>query len=176
MKEKLKFDETSDSFIGITSKYLPVYKDFIQFWNETISICDSSDFENELEIEEISSLFKLWNKNKNTLSEENIIKILKHFFSSEIIEDKFILNVTSSIWNKSNDIENSILYIKEQIKINHKLSLISFDDIYSFYDKHCINNSIKFIVSKRYFEKYLYYKFSDYILYEKFIKVEWADI
>ena len=38
-------------FNGITSKYLPVYKDFIQFWNETISICDSSDFENELEIE-----------------------------------------------------------------------------------------------------------------------------
>ena len=175
-KEKLKFDEASDSFIGITSKYLPVYKDFIQFWNETISICDSSDFENELEIEEISSLFKLWNKNKNTLSEENIIKILKHFFSSEIVEDKFILNVTSSIWNKSNDIENSILYIKEQIKINHNLSLISFDDIYSFYDKHCINNSIKFIVSKRYFEKYLYYNFSDYIVYEKFIKVEWADI
>lgn len=175
LKEKLKFDETSDSFIGITSKYLPVYKDFIQFWNETISTCDSSDFENELEVEEIFSLFKFWTKNRNTLSEENIIKILKHFFPSEIVEDKFILNVTSSIWNKSNDIDNSIVYIKEQIKTNHKLSLISFDDIYSFYYKYCINNSIKFIVSKRYFEKYLYYKFSDYIVYEKFIKVEWAD-
>ena len=175
LKEKLKFEEASDSFIGITSKYLPVYKDFIQFWNETIYICDSSDFENELEVEEVSSLFKLWSKNKNTLSEENIIKILKHFFLSEIVEDKFILNVTSSIWNKSNDIENSILYIKEQIKTNHNLSLISFDDIYSFYYKYCINNSIKFIVSKRYFEKYLYYKFSDYIIYEKFIKIEWIE-
>lgn len=175
LKEKLEFEEASDSFIGITSKYLPLYKDFIEFWNETISICYSSDFENELEIEEICSLFKFWSKIKSTLSEENIIKILKHFFASEIVEDKFILNVTSSIWNKSNDIQNSILYIKEQIKTNHNLSLICFDDLYNFYHKYCTNNSIKFIVSKRYFEKYLYYNFSEYIVYEKFIKVEWVD-
>jgi hypothetical protein len=114
-------------------------------------------------------------KGKSILSEENIIKILKHFFSSEIVEDKFVLNVISSIWNKSNDIEKSISYIKEQIKENHKLSLISFDDLYGFYNKYCSNNSIKFVVSKRYFEKYLYFKFSEYIVYEKFIKLEWVD-
>lgn len=174
LKDKIKFDEESDSFIGITSKYLPVYKDFIQFWSETITISSSLDFENEIEIDEISSLFKLWTKSKSILSEENIIKILKHFFSCEIVEDKFVLNVTSSIWNKSNDIENSISYIKEQIKENHKLSLISFDDLYGFYNKYCSNNSIKFVVSKRYFEKYLYFKFSDYIIYEKFIKIGWV--
>jgi hypothetical protein len=76
-KTKFQFDETSDSFIGITSKHLPVYKDFIQFWNTTIHTSISSDFEDELEIDEISSLFKLWNKSKNILSEENIIRILK---------------------------------------------------------------------------------------------------
>ena len=174
LKDKIKFDEDTDSFIGITSKHLPLYKDFIQFWNGTIS--DSSpDFENELEVEEISCLFKLWSKNKNTLSEENVIKILKHFYASEIFENKFVLNVISSIWNKSNDIDNSISYIKEQIKTNHKLSLISFDDLYSFYHKYCSNNSIKLIVSKRYFEKYLYYKLSEFIVYEKFVKMEWID-
>jgi len=175
LKDKITFDEDTDSFIGITSKYLPLYKDFIQFWNETITNSSSIDFENEVEVEEVSSLFKLWSKNKNTLSEENIIKILKHFFSSDNVEDKFIFNITSSIWNKSNDIEKSINFIKEQIKTNHKLTLISFDDIYSFYHKYCNNNSIKFIVSKRYFEKYLYYKFSEYIVYDKFIKIEWVD-
>jgi hypothetical protein len=176
IKDKITFDEDTDSFIGITSKYLPLYKDFIQFWNETITISSSIEFENEFEVEEISSLFKLWSKNKNTLSEENIIKILKHFFSSDIVENKFILNIISSIWNKSNDIDNSINYIKEQIKVNHKLSLISFDDLYSFYHKYCSNNSIKFIVSKRYFEKYLYFKFYEYVVYEKFIKIEWINI
>ena len=175
LKDKIQFDEESDSFIGITSKYLPVYKDFIQFWSETITTSTSPDFENEIEIDEISSLFKLWTKSKSILSEENIIKILKHFFSSEIVEDKFVLNVISSIWNKSNDIEISIPYIKDQIKENHKLALISFDDLYGFYHKYCSNNSIKFVVSKRYFEKYLYFKFSDYIVYEKFIKFEWVD-
>jgi hypothetical protein len=151
---------------------LPVYKDFIEFWNTTILVSISSDFENELEIDEISSLFKIWSNSKNALTEENIIRVLKHFFSSEIIEDKYVLNVTSNIWNKCNDIENSITYIKEQIKENHKLSLISFDDLYNYYQIFCNNNFLKFIVSKRYFEKYLYYKFSHYIVYEKFIKID----
>lgn len=171
-KLKFIFEESSDSFIGITSKYLPVYKDFIEFWNTTILVSISSDFENELEIDEISSLFKIWSNSKNALTEENIIRVLKHFFSSEIIEDKYVLNVTSNIWNKCNDIENSITYIKEQIKENHKLSLISFDDLYNYYQIFCNNNFLKFIVSKRYFEKYLYYKFSHYIVYEKFIKID----
>jgi hypothetical protein len=175
-KTKIQFDENSDSFIGITSKYLPVYKDFIQFWGETIHNSYSSDFEDELEMDEISSLFKFWTKNKSILSEENIIKILKHFFSSEIVEKKFVLNVVSSIWNKSNDIENSILYIKQQIKEMCKSTLVSFDDLYGFYNKYCLNNSIKFVVSKRYFEKYLYYKFSEFIIYDKFIKIEWIDL
>ena len=50
------------------------------------------DFENELEIDEISSLFKNWSKSKNTLSEENIIRILKYFFTVEITDNKYILN------------------------------------------------------------------------------------
>jgi hypothetical protein len=175
-KAKFQFDETTDSFIGITSKHLPVYKDFIQFWNTTIHTSISSDFEDELEIDEISSLFKLWNKSKNILSEENIIKILKHFFETDIVENKYVLNITSAIWNKCIDIESSIPYIKQQIKENHTLSLISFDDLYNYYQKFSSNNTFKIIVSKRYFEKYLYYKFVDYIIYEKFIKLEWIDI
>jgi hypothetical protein len=175
-KTKFQFDETSDSFIGITSKHLPVYKDFIQFWNTTINTSISSDFEDELEIDEISSLFKLWNKSKNILSEENIIKILNHFFETDIVENKYVLNITSAIWNKCNDIEASIKYIKQQIKENHTLSLISFDDLYNYYQKFSSDKIVKIIVSKRYFEKYLYYKFVDYIIYEKFIKLEWVDI
>ena len=175
LKTSIEFDEESDSFIGITSKHLPLYKNFIDFWNTTITSTNSQEFENEIEIDEISSLFKLWCKNKITLSEENIIKILKHFFAYEIIEDKYILNITSSIWNKISDIENSLSFIKEQIIKEHNLSLISFDDIYNYYKSFCINNSFKFIVSKKYFEKYLYYKLSDYVVYEKFIKVEWVN-
>jgi len=176
LKTNVQYDEESDSFVGVTSKYLPIYKDFIEFWDSTIINSPSSDFENELEIDEISSLFKQWSKNRNVLSEENIIRVLKHFFSSEIIDDKYVLNITSTLWNKSNDIQCVIPYIKEQIKNNHTLSLISFDDIYNYYQKYSGGDlPLKFIVSKRYFEKYLYYKFADYIVYEKFVKPEWID-
>jgi hypothetical protein len=169
MKSKFQFDEEKDIFIGITSKYLPVYKDFIEFWNTTIVFLPCSDFENEIEIDEICSLFKFWSKNKNVLTEENIIRVLKHFFSLEVIEEKYILNISSTIWNKLTDIESSIQYIKDQIKQNYTLSLVSFDDLYNYYQNYCNINSFKFIVSKKYFEKYLYYKFSEYIVHEKFI-------
>ena len=175
LKIKFKFDETTDSFIGITSQHLPIYKDFIQFWNVTIESSKNSDFEHELEMDEISSLFKIWSKSKNILSEENIIRILKHFFDCEIIENKYVLHIKSNIWNKCNDIDNSIQYIKQQIKENHALSLISFDDLYNYYQKFCTINSLKFVVSKRYFEKYLYNKVNHFIVYEKFVTLEWLN-
>ena len=173
LKTKFLYDENSDSFCGIISKYLPVYKDFIQFWDETIIHSPSLNFDNEIEIDEISYLFKQWSKTKNILSEENIIKILKHFFLTEIIEDKYVLNITSTLWNKTYDIEQSIPFIKQQIMNVHKLSLICFDDLYNYYKIYCNNHSFRFIVSKRFFEKYLYFKFSEYIVYDKFIKIEW---
>jgi hypothetical protein len=174
--ESLNYDKETDYFIGVTSKYLPFYKDFLSFWESTITTTNSNYFENELEIDEISSLFKLWTKSKTVLTDEYILKILKYFFTNiEIAEDKFVLNITSNLWDKIADINNALPYIKNTIKTEHKLSLISFDDIYCYYQSYCTFNSMKFIVSKRYFEKYLYSKFVDYIVYEKFIKVEWIN-
>jgi hypothetical protein len=134
-------------------------------------------FDNELEIDELASLFKTWSKNTSnnlsngTISEENILKILIHFYPQiEIIEDKYVLNVSSNMWNKLNDIDKSLDYIKQQITTDHNLALISFDDAYNYYYKFCNLNSLPFLVSKRYFEKYIYFKLSDHIVYEKFIK------
>ena len=129
----------------------------------------------------MSFLFKVWAKNdplitNSTISEENIVKILKHFFPNiEIIEDKYVLNVSSKMWNKMSDIESSFSYMREQIKNEYKLALISFDDVYNYYCKFCYGQGMKNIVSKRYFEKYLYFKFSDHIVYEKFIETKWFD-
>ena len=182
LKTKYNYNEIDDSFIGITSKYLPVHSNFIHFWENNISINQNNElFEDEFEIDELCSLFKLWCKQSTEqlipnshISEENVLKILKHFFPTiEIIEDKYVLNVTSLLWNKTEEINNSFGYIKEEIKKDPNNTLISFDDAYNFYHKYCKLHNYKFVVSKRYFEKYLYYKIPNYIIYEKFIITSW---
>jgi hypothetical protein len=189
LKEKYIYSDSLDSFVGITSKYLPAYSDFIKFWENSIQIdavdsVNTSLFDNEIEVDELSSLFKVWAKEpktgnlltNGTISEENIVKILKHFFPNvEIMEDKYVLNVSSKMWNKIGDIEASFLYMREQIKNEYKLALISFDDAYNCYYKFCYGQGMKNIVSKRYFEKYLYFKLADHIVYEKFIETKWFD-
>jgi len=183
------YNETTDSFLGITSKYLPVHSDFIKFWENTIELNgnDSDNsilFDNEIEVDELSYLFKVWAKETTTehlmtngsINEENIVKILKHFFPNiEIIEDKYVLNISSKMWNKISDIESSFKHMREQIKNEHKLALISFDDAYNCYYRFCYGQEMKNIVSKRYFEKYLYFKLADNIVYEKFIETIWFD-
>lgn len=173
-----QYDEANDCFIGVTSKYLPIYKDFTKFWQNNIVTSQNDDFENELEIDEITTLFKGWNNShsRNFLSEESVLKLLKHFFPSvEIVEDKYILNITCVLWNKAEEINSSLDYIKEQIKNNNgELGILSFDDAYNYYQKFCSQKSKKIIVSKRYFEKYLYYKLADHVVYEKFIDATWS--
>jgi len=232
LKSKFQFEESTDSFTGITSRYLPIHSDFIKFWEKTIPPLDPplekvetkpplekvetkpplekvetnldkdlnpplnpplqnietldlapplQKVEDELEIDEICSLFKIWCKQTNetlmtngNISEENVIKILKHFFPNiEIIEDKYVLNTCCILWDKNKDIFDSFDYIKEQVKNEYKLALMSFDDAYNYYYKYCSLNSHKLIVSKRYFEKYIYFNLSKYVVYDKFIETGW---
>jgi hypothetical protein len=123
--------------------------DFIKFWENTITMHNKEketqpDFDNEIEVDELCGMFKLWKKNTSettvttgNISEENILKILKHFFPEvEIIEDKYILNITSILWDKITDIRNSFTYIKECSINDIKTSnFISFDDAYNYYYK-----------------------------------------
>ena len=188
LKETFTYDEDCDSFINITSKYLPIESDFIKFWEKTIVIDDQNNledninFEEELEVDELCTLFKNWVKQNSeefllssgNISEENVVKILKHFFPNvEIIEDKYVLNISCIMWNKTKDIVKSFEYIKNELNKNELVALISFDDAYNYYFKFCNSKSYKFIISKRYFEKYLYSKISEHIVYEKFIETEW---
>ena len=186
LKELYSYNESSDSFIGITSKYLPIQSDFIKFWESSIQVIEHNNnvqaFNFEIEIDELCSLFKFWTKLKSesissngNISEENVVKILKHFFPNiEIVEDKYVLNVSCVLWDKNSEIEQSFQYIKSQIKNDQALTL--FDDAYNHYYKFCNMNSHKSaVVSKRYFEKYLYFKLSDYIVYEKFIDNSWVN-
>jgi hypothetical protein len=73
LKEIFSYDEITDSFINITSKYLPIESDFIKFWEKTIIIDEQNTLvEEELEIDELCMLFKNWVKQQPTLTTSSI--------------------------------------------------------------------------------------------------------
>jgi hypothetical protein len=89
LKTKLKYDEANECFVGLTSIHLPLVSQFLKFWESTII---ESNEESEMDIEEISALFKSWS-NKN-INEALILDLIQHFYPDVVIENnKFILNV-----------------------------------------------------------------------------------
>jgi hypothetical protein len=184
LKEKYNYNESTDSFYNITSIYMPLVNVFLDFWDSNIIVESIYNEDNEFEIDELCTLFKKWNnKNKGNnanISEHNILKIIQHFYPNvEIVENKYILNIKCKLWDKWGDIESSLVSFKASQSINNSTvncCLFSFDTVYdyyfNFYNKNNVNDS-KYIVSKRFFEKYLYSNLSNFIEFEKFISSSW---
>jgi hypothetical protein len=158
-----QYDNNTETFQNISSSQIPFIKKFLKFWDETI-IDDERSFA-ELEVEEISNLFRKWlnlSKTKNSkycLTEWKILDVLFYFHPELAIgENKYVYNVRSLMWDKDCDIDNAIDAYSEQ----NTLDNTSLDDAYTFYCKfHTVeaSNSEKiqknFFVSKSYFDKYI---------------------
>lgn len=180
LKEKYKYEEETDTFHHITSKFLPIIHDFLTFWESTIIISNNPNDIHEIEIDELTTIFKYWIKqNQNicktngNLNDENTIKIINHFFPEiNIINDKYILNIYSVLWNKNTDINNSLDFIAYHFK-HTNANLLSFEEAYNYYWKFAADHIYKFVVSKKYFETYLQIHIPKYIVYEKFIITDW---
>lgn len=184
LQEKYKYDEKMDCFLDVTSKYLPIVADFIMFWerNMMTTIDEFTEFDYELENDEICKLFKLWvQKNKEECSssgiinENDIIKILSHFYPNvDIVERKYIMNISCSLWDKVNDISISLDEFKKQyvFEPTEEVTLIDFDKLYNYYCHFNVKDKY-FKVSKRFFEKYICYSLSDYIEYDSFLSTMW---
>ena len=148
--------------------------------NQTIP--GESDFEMELEIDEMCGLFKKWTQdNYNTCSsngnitEHDILKIINHYFPNIVIhENKYILHIRCSLWNKNSEIDASLeslkMYYKHISSSEGTTPLISFDEMYDYYLK---NRQTKFTVSKRYFEKYVSANMIQFIEFDTFISSSW---
>lgn len=176
--DRFDFDLTTDTFNNITSKFLPIHSDFIKFWENTITN-DNNKVYTELEVDEIVSLFKFWSKQPDiklmtngNINEDTVIKILSHFYPNiKIIEDKYIPNIFCCLWDKDDEIYKSLEYVKTEIKGDNCITLISFDELYNYYSKYCNLNSQKYIVNKRYYEKFLRCNFASYINEDNFIQI-----
>ena len=184
LKNRLQYNDTNDTFIKVTSKYLPQISKFLQFWENYITI--SNDWSNEYEIDELLSIFKNCYVSNELITEDEMLKIIKHFFSNtvDIIDNKFINNIKCNLWDKCEDISHFLEYYKKKtfsIKKNENLTddgIISIDDLYGSYQHYCnasmyVNKTHNMVVSKHYFEKYIAIKLKQFIQFEKFIGIEW---
>jgi hypothetical protein len=175
LREKFDYDEDKDSFLNLTSQYLPIEKEFLSFW-ETNIFCKEGD---ELEMEEICALFRVEDsspcKKPFLISEDYVLRIVRHFLKNiEIIDNKFFLNVACKNWNKQNDIISSFSFIREKLSVyqEQECFFLSLDEVYENYCFFCKEQKIKWVASKNYFEKFLLAKFSEFFVSNKCIKLE----
>jgi hypothetical protein len=193
LKGKLSFIELGDetnkepTFTNVTSKYLPSVSSFISFWNTHITILSGSgpgpNTDDEYEVDEIATLYKLSEFKNVSISDKDIIKMIHHYFSPqvEIIDNKYITNISCNLWSKQDDILNFLDVYKGSVNnIKKKNDLISFDELYKAYKSFCQakqlvdkDKRLLPIVSKQFFEKIVCQELSEYIKYEKFVSSSW---
>jgi hypothetical protein len=194
LKEKYIYDEEKDTFIGITSRHLPLAKCFLNFWDTNISVVENgtSLFKSDIELDEMVTLFKSWLKEKDTtinsnqilsvkssykgsVTERDIQRIIHHYKPHiQIIGNKYVTNVTCSLWNKVEDIKASFDSIKKELETNYTNDMVSVEELYDFYFKFKKETKSVLIVSKHFFYSYMTSVAipSNIIVYDKFIMVE----
>lgn len=180
-----RYIEVTDVFILVSSKRPEIQK-FIAFWEDTIQY-DECENDMEFEIDEICILFKKWclqkNESLSCMNSKEILGLIAHYFPyAEIENDKFIYKIRSSMWDKQMDIQIALENMKEKYRtpeLSERCSSpalnISIYDAYVMYCKYFSgeSNVHYHIVSKSYFEKYIFEHLSEYVIDDKFISCEW---
>lgn len=184
------YNESLDSFVGISCKYIPTIQLFIEFWEKNV-VCIDTEVNNELyeyEIGELNFLYKKWcmreNKNIKILNDSQILDLISYFYPAvEVVRDKYVYGIMCSLWNKQSEIDISLEKFKEDLKIQYQNIInvhynsyyisdvndnkikIGIYEAYIFYCKYNfgIHNTHEQNVNKTYFEKYVYEKLDPYI-------------
>ena len=172
------YNSEIDSFIGLSSQYLPKIKLFLEYWTDNVSILEiETDY--DFEISEIILLFKLWvNNNYNTsvnISEKKTLDIITYFFPQLLIEqNKYIYNIKCKLWDKNSDIQLAIDSFETEIKDKYDnkketKNIISIYDIYNYYCK--MFKDSKLIVGKQYFEKFIFNNYENSIVDDNYLHI-----
>lgn len=186
-KLMMYYNKDLDTFIGICSKYLPAIQTFLSFWEETVVIDET---ETDFEIDEVVTLFRRWCEihgyNISNLNDKQILDIIAYFFPSvEIERDKYLIGIRCALWDKQLDIHIALDDMKRMLRDTHSHSerssspsvnrSIAIYDTYIFYCKYYTHTSDvqHLIVSKTYFEKFVFDTYGQYVLDDKFLSYEW---
>jgi hypothetical protein len=143
-KDRLNYTPSTDTFKDITSPLLPVVATFIEFWGSQM-VDEEDDDENEMETGEILLLFKRWAR-RSTLEETILVELIRHFYPERVIEDgKYILGVRCLLWNKRQDVIDSLEVFRVTADTGASL--------YDAYEQYSESLKGRIGVSKCYYEK-----------------------
>lgn len=160
----LNYNEENDYYYGIISKNLPVISNFLSFWEQYFEIINNLEIislNNEFDVSEILSIYKINLISKCSINDDKILQILKHYYDNILIQDKNVLNIVCKLWDKHNDINNFLIFYKNKLIFNKEEYPQSLVCIYSEY----INYGKKYmcLVNKNYFIKFLKNEYINYI-------------
>ena len=152
LMNKLSFHAETHSFLNVSSKHLKYVQFFTEFWNKTIYDMMGNNFE----VEELCTLYKNWLKQEHPrekcLQENKMISLLQYFYPKyTICNQKYISNISSTLWNKEKDIQLAL----EEIKQGDVKGGQTFYQMYELYCKYAKHKPLSYIVSKKYFENRL---------------------
>ena len=140
-------DQENDLCKGIQSNVPITWNTFQHFWTQTITVGDEVD--DELEIDEITTLYNIWVSNKGykdeQLTEDYLVEILSWMMPEIIIDnDKIVYNISCKLWNKKQDIIDCIKDTPESKTTNLEK--------YKYYVE-CNGTKEKITANKHYFEQ-----------------------
>lgn len=162
-KARLKYDVTTDSFTHITSPLLPMVACFLEFWGS--QMLDENDEENELETGEVLLLFRRWSR-RTTIEESFLVELIRHFYPDTVIEEsKYILGVRCALWNKRQEVMDSL----EVFRVVGQ----SGASLYDAYEQYSQSLKGRIGVSKRYYEKVAQECLGDQVTQYGIIASEW---
>ncbi len=173
------YKENLDIFEGIFSKFLPTIQHMLQFWNNNIV---QDENESLLEVEELLTLFKIWTSQNHisctNVSTKQIIDLITYYYPNiEIEQEKYFTGISCTMWNKHEDIQMSIEMLKEELRTSDEndAKTTSVYDVYLYYCKFANNTPYKLVVSKVYFEKYIFEHYTEYISDNKVFSNDWLN-
>ena len=167
------YNESTDTFQGVFSKFLPDIQRFLEFWDETMI---EDETESGLELEEIRHLFNKWGS--HSINDEQIIDLIQYFYPNVNIEnDKYIQEVRCSLWDKKTDIKNAF----DNIRSEYPDKTVDFTiyEAYLFYCKRYKKRKASgiidsgLIVHKSYFENYATNNLAEYIIEPGIVSKSW---
>ncbi len=199
------YDESQDVFVGITSIYLPTIRAFISFWEETITIDDTlCEMEYEID-EICVLFKKWNPNTSISISDSQMLDFITYFFPNvEVENDKYVYKIRCVLWDKQQDLQTALGQLKESVKpkidtsAEHRVipivssygsfehlahpssptngkTHISIYDAYVWYCKYYSESKDKLLVSKSYFEKYVFDTLGEYVHDDKFISIDWVN-